>query len=126
MIPIPEVSCTLSQNTDEDPEFKNVFPTCIATRAQARKFKDLLGLFDSCVMLDDPFQFPFSPLPQAADAPLLFTPNVAEVAHLDLSLPIDKVLIRREQESNPSLVKCRNAATKNVATEIKSTGKMVY
>lgn len=38
-----------------------------------------------------------------------------------LSLPVDKALIKREQESDPSLVKCRAAATKNMATEVKST-----
>ncbi|TWW54043.1 hypothetical protein D4764_0214280 [Takifugu flavidus] len=60
---------------------------------------------------------PSSPLSRAADAPFLSTPEGAENAHLDLSLPVDKALIKREQESDPSLAKCRVAATKNMCSQ---------
>ncbi|TWW62349.1 hypothetical protein D4764_04G0009960 [Takifugu flavidus] len=41
---------------------------------------------------------PSSPWSQAADAPLLSTLDGAENAHLDLSLPVDKALIKREKK----------------------------
>lgn len=91
-----------------DSSLESVFPACVVTRAQSRKYKDAVDLSDTFTAMEN---FPPSPpvLFSASETKSLSTTDGAEVADT-LSLSIDKVLISCEKKKDPSLARCRIAA----------------
>ena len=131
VFPLPEVVSTPVPESTDVNSSSNIFPVCVVTRAQARR-SEPSDLCDSFMSLENPLQSSspdFSgssarrPLSTADGAEnqytssLLSPPAGAVFSNCPLSLPIDKELLRCEQQKDTSLAKCRATAAEKTQCE---------
>lgn len=120
VLPYPEVIenplCETVNSNDLVSEFPTVFSACVITRAQARKFGDMIDLSDTFIGSSQDMTLET----QGADS--LSTTCGAESLSNDLPLSADKVLISVEQKNDSSLSRCRTTALTAEAIKNKPIG----
>ncbi len=101
-----------SQNCDLAEKFPSVFPSCVVTRAQAQKFKEMVDLSNTFIAND---------VPEAVECALFISPDsdvdvpsVVEESDIKISLKVGRESLAAAQRADPSLVKCIKAAESSV------------
>ncbi len=115
VLPFPEVvenPLSEPQNVvDSVSNLTSVFPACVVTRAQSRKYSDVVELSDSFLVSPDSadvcHEFP-EEVEQGRSELLSTVPS----AEIDLSLSIDRVTLASAQKHDGSLARCRAAVVK--------------
>ncbi len=92
----------------KDVEDLTVFPACVITRAQSRKFPDVFDLSDS--FLVDKDSDPALLQPEVSVVTSLSPVGGADSDSVDLLLSIDRATFAAEQKQDPSLACCRDSA----------------
>ncbi|KAL0153953.1 hypothetical protein M9458_050710 [Cirrhinus mrigala] len=101
-----------SQNCDLAEKFPSVFPSCVVTRAQAQKFKEVVDLSNSFLAND---------MPKASECTLFVAPDydvdipsVDEEIDTQTSLKVGRESLAAAQRADASLAKCIKAAESSV------------
>ncbi|XP_057211844.1 uncharacterized protein LOC130567622 [Triplophysa rosa] len=101
-----------SQNVELVEKFPSVFPTCVVTRAQAQKFKEVVDLSNS-FMADDVFKAVECVLLVPPD-PDITLPSVGEEETVkETTLKVGRDSLAAAQRVDPSLAGCIKAAGNN-------------
>ncbi len=111
VLPIPEVienPLGAISASSKDVEDLTVFPACVITRAQSRKFPDVFDLSDS--FLVDKDSDPALLQPEVSVVTSLSPVGGADSDSVDLLLSIDRATFAAEQKQDPSLACCRDSA----------------
>ncbi len=85
-----------------------MFPACVITRAQLRKFPNVIDLSDSS-FVDKMFD-PVSLQPEVSVSRSLYPVGGVDVDSVDLLLSIDRTMFAAEQKQDPSLACCKDSA----------------
>ncbi len=124
VLPVPEVIenplGVISVLIKEDAEDLTVFPACVITRAQSRKFPNVLDLSDS--FLIDKDSDPVSLQPEVSVSTSLSPVGGADTDSVDLLLSIDRTTFAAEQKQDTSLACCRDSAVTREDIASKSIG----
>lgn len=123
--PLPEVV----DNPLDEPSVLNkdhaavltVFPACAITRAQSRKFPNVVDLSDSFLMDEDTLDSVLLQ-PEVSDSKSLSPGTGAEINSIDLLLSVDRKSFIAEQARDSSLTHCKEVAVTREVIETKSIG----
>lgn len=101
-----------SQNDDLADKFPSVFPSCVVTRAQAQKFKEIVDLSTSFIANDVPKTVECALfIPPDSDVDV---PSGREEGEMEPSLKVGRDSLAVAQRADPSLAKCIKAVENSV------------